>query len=96
MKRKLLGCSFFFCLSTTAWTQVPDPDSELDLEMQMLVNNGVNEHPAVSALSNGTSRPALARCLGVNSAAVFSLFKPAGLTCPPTAGFRISWTLAEL
>ena len=48
MKWKLLGCSFFFCLSTTAWTQVPDPDSELGLEMQMLVKNYVAEHPEVS------------------------------------------------
>lgn len=48
MKWKLLGCSLFFCLSTTAWAQVPDPDSELGLEMQMLVKNYVTEHPDVS------------------------------------------------
>ncbi|KIP86800.1 hypothetical protein SN15_05965 [Stenotrophomonas maltophilia] len=36
------------CLSTNAWAQVPDPDSELGEEMQTLVKNYVTEHPEVS------------------------------------------------
>lgn len=48
MKWKLLGCSFLLCLSTNAWAQVPDPDSELGEEMQTLVKNYVTEHPEVS------------------------------------------------
>lgn len=48
MKWKLLACSFLFCLSTNAWAQVPDPDSELGEEMQTLVKNYVTEHPEVA------------------------------------------------
>lgn len=48
MKWKLLGCSFLFCLSTNAWAQVPDPDSELGEEMQTLVKTYVTEHPEVA------------------------------------------------
>jgi hypothetical protein len=48
MKRKMLAFSLLLSLSTTAWAQVPEPDSELDEEMQAAVTSYVTRHPEVS------------------------------------------------
>jgi len=48
MKWKLPVWLLPFFLSTNASAQVPDPDSELGQELQMLVRRYVAEHPAVS------------------------------------------------
>lgn len=48
MKWKLLGCSFFACLASATWAQVPDPDSDQGKEMQALVKSYIAAHPGVS------------------------------------------------
>lgn len=48
MEWKILACTLLLSLSTTAWAQVPEADSELGQEMQTLVKNYVAEHPGIS------------------------------------------------